>query len=152
MINRKQHIWNTQLVVDEVKSQFNIKVENTYVSTVFRQAFDMRYKKIQRVAFQGNSERSLVLRNLCAKTYFDLLNGDTVLINIDESFFIDTEFRTKKWRLRGETNGVNEKGIAPRLNVFGAVDTDGRVYMSITQVINNHSVFCVFMQKLVAKL
>ena len=73
-----------------------------------------------------------MLRNLCAKTYFDLLNGDTILINIDESFFIDTEFRTKKWRLRGETNGVNEKGIAPRLNVFGAVDTDGRVYMSIT--------------------
>jgi hypothetical protein len=86
-----------------------------------------------------------VLRHLCAKTLFDLLKGDMILINIDESFFIDTEFRTKKWRLRGETNGVTEKGITPRLNVFGAVDTNGRVYMSITQVINNNEVFCVFM-------
>ena len=79
-----------------------------------------------------------MLRNLCAKTYFELLKEDMILINIDESFFIDSEFRTKKWRLRGETNGVNEKGITPRLNVFGAVDTNGRVYMSITQVINNN--------------
>ena len=73
-----------------------------------------------------------MLRHLCAKTLFELLDSDKVLINIDESFFIDCEFRSKKWRLRGETNGVNEKGIAPRLNVFGAVDTNGRVYMSIT--------------------
>ena len=75
-----------------------------------------------------------------------------ILINLDESFFVDTEFRRRKWRIKGETNGVTEKGISPRLNVFGAVDTTGKVYLSITQVINNNEVFCVFMSKLISKL
>ena len=63
---------------------------------------------------------------------FELLNGDKVLISLDESFFIDTEFRRMKWRQRGETNSVPEKSINPRLNVFGAITTEGKIYMSIT--------------------
>ena len=53
----------------------------------------MRYRKVQKTAYQGNSQRSLVLRHLCAKTMLDILNGDMIVINIDESSFIEVDFR-----------------------------------------------------------
>ena len=82
----------------------------------------------------------------------DILKTDTVVINIDESSFIESDYRTRKWRKKGETNSVSTKEISPRINVFAAIDTEGRVYLSLTQCINNHEVFCLYMQKLVAKL
>jgi hypothetical protein len=53
----------------------------------------MRYKKVQKVAYQGNSQRSLVLRQLCAKSMLDILNGDMIVINLDESSFIEADYR-----------------------------------------------------------
>ena len=39
-----------------------MKVSNDYVGNMLRKDFGMRYKKIKTQAFQGNSQRSLVLR------------------------------------------------------------------------------------------
>lgn len=112
----------------------------------------MRYKKVQKTAYQGNSQRSLVLRHLCAKDMLDILNGDMIVINIDESSFIEADYRRQKWRQRQETNSISQKDISPRINVFAAIDTEGRSYLSITQCINNHEIFCLYLSKLVSKL
>ena len=61
----------------------------------------MRYKKVQKTAFQGNSQRSLVLRSLNAKLMLEILDGTKVLLNIDEANFCEADFRRRKWRLRG---------------------------------------------------
>ena len=82
----------------------------------------------------------------------EILKSDNVVINIDESSFIEADFRRQKWRKKGETNSVSVKEISPRINVIAAIDLEGRVYFSVTQCINNHEVFCLYMQKLVAKL
>ena len=109
-----------------------MKVNDQYVAQVLRQEFGMRYKKVQKVAYQGNSQRSLVLRHLCAKTMLDILNGDMIVINIDESSFIEVDYRRQKWRKRQETNSISQKDMTPRINVFAAIDTEGRSYLSIT--------------------
>ena len=75
------------------------------------------------MAYQGNSERSLVLRQKCAMKMIEILKTDTIVINIDESSFIEADFRRQKWRKRGETNSVSVKEISPRINVFAAIDT-----------------------------
>ena len=82
----------------------------------------------------------------------EILNGDMIVINIDESSFVEADFRRQKWRRRQETNSVSAKDISPRINVFAAIDTEGRSYLSITQCINNHEVFCLYIHKLLAKL
>ena len=53
----------------------------------------------------------------------EILKTDTIVINIDESSFIEADFRRQKWRKRGETNSVSTKEISPRINVFAAIDT-----------------------------
>ena len=62
----------------------------------------------------------------------EIFKSDTIVINIDESSFIESDYRTRKWRKKGETNSVSTKEISPRINVFAAIDTEGRVYLSIT--------------------
>ena len=82
----------------------------------------------------------------------DILNGDMIVINIDESSFIEVDYRRQKWRKRQETNSISQKDMTPRINVFAAIDTDGRSYLSITQCVNNNEVFCLYISKLLKKL
>ena len=65
----------------------------------------MRYRVLKRVAYQGNSERCLVMRMLYAKKMFTLLDQGKRIINIDETWLPHLDFRNKKWRARGERIG-----------------------------------------------
>ena len=49
-------------ITELVKEQSRIDVKDSFVIRVFKQDINLRYKKIQRVPFLGNTERSLVLR------------------------------------------------------------------------------------------
>ena len=67
---------------------------------MLREHFDMRYKKIKRIDYQGNSDRNLVLRSLYAKALFTALNENKIIINIDETWISETDFRSRKWCIR----------------------------------------------------
>ena len=51
-----------------------LEVKLREVSAVLREDFNMRYRVLKRVAYQGNSERCLVMRMLYAKKMFTLLD------------------------------------------------------------------------------
>ena len=87
---------------------------------------------LKKVAYQGNSQRCLVTRMLYAKKMFSLLDEGKRIINIDETWLPHLDFRNKKWRQRGETNTVSTKALSERVNMIAALDTDGRVYLSLT--------------------
>ena len=87
---------------------------------------------LKKVAYQGNSERCLVTRMLYAKKMLALLDEGKRIINIDETWLPHLDFRNKKWRQRGETNTVSTKSLSERVNMIAALDTDGRVYVSLT--------------------
>ena len=61
-IDRKQNIWKADQIVQEVQQVYDFKVTAAYVGRVLRQVFGMRFKKVKKVAFLGNSKRSLCLR------------------------------------------------------------------------------------------
>ena len=54
--------------------------------------------------------------------------------------------------MRGQTNGIIEKSITNKLNLIGAIDTNGSVYLSILHVDSNSDVFCLFMERLCKRL
>ena len=61
-IERSQHIWRRNQIVDEVKKDHDLVVSKALVSKVLRGRFGMSYKRVILVAFQGNSERCMVMR------------------------------------------------------------------------------------------
>ena len=62
------------------------------------------------------------------------------------------DFRKQKWRRRGCPNTVTMPEVRPRVSVIAAIDTEGEIYMAMTQVNTDREVFGAFLTALVEKL
>ena len=58
----------------------------------------MRYKRVKRIAFQGNIEKNLVLRQRFGMRLLELLQSGKRIINVDETWLVDTQFIRSKWQ------------------------------------------------------
>lgn len=61
------------MVARKVETEHNFRPTNRFVCKVFRNDLGMKYKKVKKIAFQGNSERSLVLRQQFSIKLLELL-------------------------------------------------------------------------------
>lgn len=111
----------------------HISVTETFVRQVLSNDFNMSYRVLKKVAYLGNTERCLVTRMLYAKKMFTLLEEGARIINIDETWLPHLDFRNKKWRQRGMENTMAVKPLSHKVNMIAAIDTDGRLYVSLTQ-------------------
>ena len=68
---------------------------------------------------------------LYAKKMLALLDQGARVINIDETWLPHLDFRNKKWRRRGEENSMSSKPLSQRVNMIAALDTNGRLYLSL---------------------
>ena len=82
----------------------------------------------------------------------ELLNTDVRIINCDETWVNDLDFRKMRWVVRGESSGVTSKEVAPRISVIMAIDNYGNTYVCTTQVNTDENVFCLYLENLAAKL
>ena len=57
-----------------------------------------------------------------------------------------------KWRPRGSTNSIARKLMVPRISMIVALDTDGKVFLSLTQSNTNAMIMEIFIRQLVNKL
>ena len=112
----------------------------------------MSYRKIKKVPVQGNTERCKVLRCLWAKKLFSLLESGHKVINIDETWIPETDFRKYKWSKKGEQNTYPERVIGHRANLIVALSNDGEVYASITQCNTDADVYMMFLSRLASVL
>ena len=144
ILARGHHIWRTQQVVAAVRQNTNTEVKRKYVATVMKQCCDMTYRKVKFVPCQTNSDRNLVMRHLCARKLLTLLKSGTRILNIDQSWLNEAEFRRRKWCPRSESNSVKQWAVRPRVSLFVAIDTEGRIYFSISIVPTDSEVFCLF--------
>jgi len=151
-ISRDQHIWRMSQITDEVKREHGLTVTDALVSRVLRGRFGMRYRRVQHVAFTGNSERCLALRQLFAERLLHQLQKGTRFLNVDESWINSGDMRHMKWRKKGQTNSISDKAIQPRLSVIAAIDTEGEAYLSLSIANTDSDTFRLFIQKLAKKL
>ena len=150
--SRNQMIWRASQIQDEVQRTADVRVKHSLVSGVLRNVFNMKYKKVKKVAYQANSDRCLILRQLYAKVMIEQLSKGKRVICIDETWISETDFRRRKWRQSGTTNSIAERTVKPRISMITAIDTDGHIYNSLTQVNTDSDVFMLFLAKLTNKL
>ena len=62
---------------------------------------------------------------LYAKKMLSLLEAGKRIINIDETWLPHFDYRSKKWRQRGEQNTVSYKPLSHRVSMIAALDTEG---------------------------
>jgi hypothetical protein len=52
-----------------------------------------------------------------------LLDSTDLIVNVDETWINETDFRSKKWRKRGTANSVPSKSLSLRISMIAALDT-----------------------------
>lgn len=88
------------------------------------------------------------MRMRYAKKMFELLKQGSRIINIDETWLPHLDFRRMKWRQRGERNTVSYKPLSHRINMIAALDTQGKLYLSLTQFNTDSDVMLMFLSRL----
>ena len=116
----------------EMTKDSGVEVGLHTICSVLRNDFSMRHRKVKKVPWLGNTERCLVTRQLYAKKMLSLLEEGKRIINIDESWLNYLDFRCRKWRLPGDNNSIATKDLSPKINMIAALDTEGRIYLSLT--------------------
>ena len=112
----------------------------------------MSYRRIQRTAFLANTETSLVKRCEYAKVFLPLLASGKRVVNVDESSIPFLDFRNHKWGVRGVSNTLASKDLSPKVNMIAALDTSGKVYISLTQVNTDSEIMTSFLCRLATEL
>lgn len=81
-----------------------------------------------------------------------LLRDGTTILNIDESWVHSTNFTRKTWSQTGTLATILEKPISYRIALIAALDTEGRIYYSLTQANTDQNVMMVYLQHLLDQL
>ena len=76
--------------------------------TIMKKHMDMSYKKMISVSLHINSPKNLILRQRYALELVALLNDGKRIINVDESFLGMTDFRRRKWVLKGQASSITQ--------------------------------------------
>ena len=109
----------------------------------------MGYRLAKSVPVQSNTERCLVLRQQYALLILDLLEKGKRIINVDQSWLNQTRFLRKIWVPPNSTGSVKEKQVAPRISLLAALDTEGRIWCSLTQANTDADVMTLFLRYLI---
>jgi hypothetical protein len=73
-----------------------------------------------------------VLRCLYAKKLMNTLDQGVRVINIDETWLSSTDFRNRKWCVKGANNSIPAKSLSPRISMIVALSSLGEVYCALT--------------------
>ena len=122
------------------------------VRDVLKQDHKLSYRKIKRVPFQGNSERCKVLRSLYAQKMLPIYETSQRVINIDESWLNEADFRGRRWKGRGMLNTASDKVFSQRINIIAAIASDGDMWVTLTTCNTNSEVMMLFITRLACEL
>ena len=90
-------IEKAQQIKERVKADHQLDVSQSLVRQVFKQHLGMKYKKIKRTMYTANREKNLCLRFEYSKVMISLLQEKMRVINVDETWIGESDFRRRKW-------------------------------------------------------
>ncbi len=152
LLKNQHNLWKSSQVVDALKLKHDLHVTSAYVASVLRNVMGMRYKRVVKTAIQTNTEASLVKRQASAMVLLTEMQRGKRILNLDESWVGEMDFRKLKWRRRGESNTISSKEVTPRLTLIAAIDNFGGLYFSVVQSNTDGELICAFLSHLVVVL
>ena len=82
----------------------------------------------------------------------ELLKEGRLILNVDESWVAQTNFTRKLWVPANAPATVTQAPVTPRLSLIVALDSEGRIFYSMTQAATDQNVMMIFLIKLVEQL
>ena len=112
----------------------------------------LKYKKVKHISMNGNSDKSLILRQQFALKFLDIDHKAKNILNLDETWLNISDFRRMHWKYAQPNCSIKAKKIAPRISMITGVDKLGNIYLCLSQSNSNKSMMGLFMEHLVVKL
>ena len=112
----------------------------------------LSFKRISSVALHTNSVKNRILRQQFALKLIDLLRQGKRIINFDESWINNLDYRRMKWRPYKQANSVAKTQVTPRISMILGIETTGAIYLSLLQANNDSRTMELFFKSLVRKL
>ena len=147
-LTSKQGIWSSKQIQAEIKERIGVEVSKRAVVGALKGKFNLSYRRVKRVSFSGNSEHNRVLRSLYAQKMFKVYRSRSHVVNLDESWLPEADFRRANWDARGQPHSVPAKLMGRKVNMIVAVSSEGFVWLSLTQVNTDEDVMQLFLSRL----
>ena len=122
------------------------------VRKIMREDLKLSFLKAKKLNPQANSDRALVLRQQYALEMMHLLSLEKRVINIDESWINETSFTRKTWSKRDGRGNTQLNSVSPRLSMIAAIDTDGRVWFTLSHANTDSNMMALFLHSLTKTL
>lgn len=81
--------------------------------------------------------------------YLGLIKSKRRIINVDESWLNQTDFRRMIWAPKNTPHSIPIKQMAPRISMIVALDNFGEVYACLTQVNTDSKIMGLYIADLV---
>ena len=122
------------------------------VRQVFKKSMGLSFRRVRKVPVQANLDRCLVLRQQYGLAMLSLLGSGKRVIIVDETWLAESNYIRKAWCRPGTPGTVATSAVQPRLSMVTALDTDGRVYFTLSHANTDQDTFMLFMRYLVQHL
>ena len=76
----------------------------------------------------------------------ELLKQGKRIINIDESWISETEYRKRMWAPNTAPCTITDRAVTPRLALIAALDTDGRIFFTMNHANTDSDVIILFLK------
>ena len=116
---------SVEMVQKLLKARLALDVKTSKIYHIMRRELRMRYRKVNPLTINTNSERNLILRQQFALAFLKLDLSKKTIINIDETWLGMSDFRRRKWALPKSTDSVERALIQPRISMIAALHSDG---------------------------
>ena len=144
MLSQRQYLDSISTVVQYVNQHTELQAKPWEVGRVMKEELGMRFRRVEKGPVYLNSVRNLILRQQAAFKVLELLGQGKVLINVDETWLNELDFRRMKWREYGTSNINHGFPLSPRITVIAALDTLGNIYLCLTQAHSNNKTMEIY--------
>jgi len=152
MMEQRKYIDSCDMVKAYIEAQTELKPKRSEIYRAMKDQLHMSFRKVRKGPIYLNSDKNLILRQQAALKVLELLNMGKILINLDESWINETDFRRMKWRPPGDSNVQPALQLSPRITLIAALDTLGNAYLTLTQANSNNKTMEIYFHQLAAKL
>ena len=132
MYKAKEYFSSVEHMRTKLKEQFGLHLKPWKLMHILQHHLGMRYRKVKAISWQANSPKNLILRQQFAQSFLKLDLYEKCIINVDETWIGQTDFRRRKWCFLHQPDSVPQKKVQPRISLIAAIDTRGNAYVSAT--------------------
>ena len=78
----------------------------------------------------------------------ELLKEGKTILNVDESWIADSDYSRRIWCPTDGTATISNKPLSMKVAIIAAIDTEGRIYFTLTHSLTNSEVIGMFFSHL----